>query len=510
MSFLLGIDIGTSGTKTVLFDEKGNTIASATEEYPLYQPNVGWAEQDPEDWWNATCVTIKAVISKSGVNPQDIKGVGLSGQMHGAVLLDSENRILRKAIIWCDQRSAAECEEITAKIGKERLIEITANPALTGFTASKILWVRNHEPKVYEKVRKILLPKDYVRFRLTGEFATEVSDASGMQLMNIPERSWSSEVLEKLEIDKSYLADLYESQEVSGKVNRQAAELTGLAEDTPVVGGAGDQAAGAVGNGIVKPGVISSTIGTSGVVFAYSAKVSIDPKGRVHTFCHAIPGTWHVMGVTQGAGLSLKWFRDNFCNEEKRVAELMNIDPYILMDTEAEKVDAGCNGLIYLPYMMGERTPHLDPNARGVFFGLSAKHGKQDMLRAIMEGVTYSLRDCLEIIKEMEIPVSEVRASGGGGKSKLWRQMQADVFNTDIATINSSEGPALGVALLAGVGTGVYDNVAQACEAAIEVKSIQKADNNMYEKYDKFYKIYRQLYNSLKQDFKDLASIVNA
>jgi len=510
MSFLLGIDIGTSGTKTVLFDERGNTIASATEEYPLYQPNVGWAEQDPEDWWNATCVTIKAVITKSGVNPKDIKGVGLSGQMHGAVLLDSENKVLRKAIIWCDQRSAAECEEITAKIGKERLIEITANPALTGFTASKILWVRNHEPEIYEKVRKILLPKDYVRFRLTGEFATEVSDASGMQLMNIPERSWSSEVLEKLEIEKSYLADLYESQVVSGKVHRQASELTGLAEGTPVVGGAGDQAAGAVGNGIVKPGVISSTIGTSGVVFAYSAKVSIDPKGRVHTFCHAIPDTWHVMGVTQGAGLSLKWFRDNFCIEEKRVAELMDIDPYVLMDKEAENVDAGCNGLIYLPYMMGERTPHLDPNARGVFFGLSAKHGKQDMLRAIMEGVTYSLRDCLEIIKEMDIPVSEVRASGGGGKSKLWRQMQADVFNKDIATINSSEGPALGVALLAGVGTGVYDSVAQACEAAIEVKSIQKADSNMYEKYNKFYQIYKQLYNSLKQDFKDLASIVNA
>jgi len=509
MSYLLGIDIGTSGTKTVLFDEKGNTIASATEEYPLYQPNVGWAEQDPEDWWNATCVTIKAVISKSGVSPQDIKGVGLSGQMHGAVLLDSENRVLRKAIIWCDQRSAAECDEITSKIGKERLIEITANPALTGFTASKILWVRNHEPEIYEKVRKILLPKDYVRFRLTGEFATEVSDASGMQLMNIPERSWSSEVLEKLEIDKSFLADLYESQEVSGKVSRQAAELTGLAEGTPVVGGAGDQAAGAVGNGIVRPGVISSTIGTSGVVFAYSEKVSIDPKGRVHTFCHAIPDTWHIMGVTQGAGLSLKWFRDNFCYEEKRVAELMDIDPYVLMDKEAEQVDAGCNGLIYLPYMMGERTPHLDPDARGVFFGLSAKHGKQDMLRAIMEGVTYSLRDCLEIIKEMKVPVTEVRASGGGGKSKLWRQMQADVFNADIATINSSEGPALGVALLAGVGTGVYDSVAQACEAAIEVKSIQKSNSDMYEKYNKFYKIYRQLYNSLKQDFKDLASIVN-
>ncbi len=510
MAFLLGIDIGTSGTKTVLFDERGNTIASATEEYPLYQPNVGWAEQDPEDWWKATYMSIRAVISKSGVNPQDIKGIGLSGQMHGAVLLDAENRVLRKAIIWCDQRSAAECEEITSRVGKQRLIEITANPALTGFTASKILWVRNHEPEIYEKVRKILLPKDYVRFRLTGEFATEVSDASGMQLMNIPERCWSSEVLEKLEIDRSFLADLYESQEVTGKITRQAAELTGLAEGTPVVGGAGDQAAGAVGNGIVKPGVISSTIGTSGVVFAYSEKVNIDPLGRVHTFCHAIPDTWHIMGVTQGAGLSLKWFRDNFCVEEKRVAELMDIDPYVLMDKEAEKVEAGCSGLIYLPYMMGERTPHLDPDARGVFFGLSAKHGKQDMLRAIMEGVTYSLRDCLEIIKEMNIPVTEVRASGGGGKSKLWRQMQADVFNADIATINSSEGPALGVALLAGVGTGVYDNVVQACEAAIKVTGIQKADKDMHEKYNKFYKIYRQLYNSLKQDFKDLASIVNA
>lgn len=508
MSFLLGIDIGTSGTKTVLFDEKGNTIASSTEEYPLFQPNIGWAEQDPEDWWKATWMTIKSVISKSGVSPQDIKGIGLSGQMHGAVLLDRESRVLRKAIIWADQRSALECDEITSAIGKERLIEITANPALTGFTASKILWVRKHEPEIYEKINKILLPKDYIRFRLTGEFATEVSDASGMQFMNIPERNWSGEVLEKLGIERSFLADLYESQEVSGKVNRRAAEQTGLAEGTPVVGGAGDQAAGAVGNGIVRSGVISSTIGTSGVVFAYSEEVSIDPKGRVHTFCHAIPNTWHIMGVTQGAGLSLKWFRDNFCIEEKRVAELMDVDPYVIMDREAEKVEAGCGGLIYLPYMMGERTPHLDPNARGVFFGLSAKHGKQDMSRAIMEGVTYSLRDCLEIIKEMKVPISEVRASGGGGKSKLWRKMQADVFNTDIATINSGEGPALGVALLAGVGAGIYDSVTQACEAAIKVKNIESADSDMNKKYNEFYKIYRQLYKSLKQDFTELASIM--
>lgn len=508
MAFLLGIDIGTSGTKTVLFDESGSTIASALGEYPLYQPNIGWAEQDPEDWWKATYITIKEVLQKSGIKPCDIKGIGLSGQMHGAVLLDKEYNALRKAIIWCDQRSSAECDQITSLIGKERLIEITANPALTGFTASKVMWVKNKEPEIFEKIKKILLPKDYIRFRLTGEFATEVSDASGMQFMDIPARKWSSEVLGKLGIDRSLLGELYESQEVSGKLSRYAAEMTGLLEGTPVVGGAGDQAAGAVGNGIVRPGVISSTIGTSGVVFAYAEKVSIDPKGRVHTFCHAVPNTWHIMGVTQGAGLSLKWFRDNFCIEEKRTADLMKIDPYVLLDDEAAKVDAGCSGLIFLPYMMGERTPHLDPNAKGVFFGLSAKHEKPDMLRAIMEGVVFSLKDCLEIIKEMGVDVSEVRASGGGGKSKLWRQMQADVFGTDITTINSSEGPALGVALLAGVGVGVYDSVPQACEATIKVKSLQKADKALNSKYGKSYSIYKQLYNSLKQDFKDLAGIL--
>jgi len=301
LPFLLGIDIGTSGTKTVLFDEYGNTVASALEEYPLYQPNVGWAEQDPEDWWRATYLTINKVLSKSGVAASEVKGVGLSGQMHGAVLLDKDNNVIRRSLIWCDQRSFAECDQITSLIGKERLIEITANPALTGFTASKILWVKNNEPENFAKVKKILLPKDYIRFRLTGEFATEVSDASGMQLMDIPKRQWSDEVLGKLGIERSMLGDLYESQEVSGKVHKAAAELTGLTEGTPVVGGAGDQAAGAIGNGIVRPGVVSSTIGTSGVVFAFSEKVSIDPKGRVHTFCHAVPNTWQTMGVTHGA-----------------------------------------------------------------------------------------------------------------------------------------------------------------------------------------------------------------
>ncbi|HOV26169.1 MAG TPA: xylulokinase [Pseudobacteroides sp.] len=508
MSFLLGIDIGTSGTKTVLFDEMGNTIASSVGEYPLYQPNIGWAEQDPEDWWKATCNTIKEVIYKSGVDASEIKGVGLSGQMHGAVLLDKDYNVLRKSIIWCDQRSSAECNEITSLIGKERLIEITANPALTGFTASKILWVKNNEPDVYSKVAKILLPKDYIRFKLTGEFATEVSDASGMQLMDIPGRKWSDEVLDKLGIEKSMLGKLYESQEVTGKVNKEASSLTGLKEGTIVVGGAGDQAAGAIGNGIVKPGVVSSTIGTSGVVFAFSENVSIDPKGRVHTFCHAVPNTWHIMGVTQGAGLSLKWFRDNFCIEEIRTAELMKVDPYMLMDKEAEKVAAGCSGLIYLPYLMGERTPHLDPNAKGVFFGLSAKHEKPDMIRAVMEGVVYSLKDCLEIIKEMGVNVSEVRASGGGGKSPLWRQMQADIFGTEITTINSSEGPALGVAILAGVGAGIYSSVMEACDKVISVKTKQQADMALNSKYNKYYEIYKHLYTSLKTDFADVSSIL--
>lgn len=506
MAFLLGIDIGTSGTKTVLFDEAGNTVASALSEYPLYQINIGWAEQDTEDWWKATFTTIKEVLTKSGIDASGIKGVGLSGQMHGAVLLDKDFKVLRNAIIWCDQRSSLECEQITSIIGRERLIEITANPALTGFTASKVLWVKNNEPQVFDKIKKILLPKDYIRFKLTGEFATEVSDASGMQFMDIPKRKWSSEVLDKLGIDKSFLGEMYESQEVSGKVNSYASDLTGLKIGTPVVGGAGDQAAGAVGNGIVRSGVISSTIGTSGVVFAFSENVSIDPRGRVHTFCHAVPNTWHIMGVTQGAGLSLKWFRDNFCTEEKRVAELMKVDPYVLMDQEAEKVPAGCNGLVYLPYMMGERTPHLDPNAKGVFFGLSAKHEKQDMTRAVMEGVVYSLKDCLEIIKEMGVDISEVRASGGGGKSKLWRQMQADVFGTEITTINSSEGPALGVAILAGVGTGVYNSVSEACDSVIKVKTRQSADMTLNNRYSKFYGIYTQLYKSLKQDFTDLTS----
>ncbi len=502
MKYLLGIDIGTSGTKTVLFDRGGNPISSSTAEYSLYQPEIGWAEQDPQDWWNAVCITINQVIKDSNINTEYISGIGLSGQMHGLVMLDGDGNVLRKSIIWCDQRTAKECVEITEKVGEKRLIDITANPALTGFTASKILWVRNNEPEIYEKCRKILLPKDYIRYMLTGEFATEVSDASGMQLLDIKNRCWSKEVLNALDIPIEYLGDVHESIVVSGKVHKKAAEVTGLKENTPVVGGAGDQAAGAIGNGIIKSGQISSTIGTSGVVFAHLDEPIIDEKGRVHTFCHAVPGAWHMMGVTQGAGLSLKWFRDNFCTNEIEVAKGMGIDPYVLMTKEAEKVPAGSRGLIYLPYLMGERTPHLNPKAKGVFFGLSAAHTKNEMLRAVIEGVSYSLLDCMEIIKDTGMNPTNVMVSGGGGKSELWRQILTDMFNCKVSTNKSSEGPALGVALLAGVGTGVYKDIHEACSIAISENSVQfpKEENSLV--YKRYYEIYKKIYNDLKGTFE--------
>lgn len=507
MAYLIGVDLGTSGTKTVLFNENGDVIASKTIEYPLYQPQNGWAEQDPLDWWHAAVGSMKAVVEKSGVNPSEIKGIGISGQMHGLVMLDKAGNVLRKSIIWCDQRTAKECVEITEKVGAKRLIEITANPALTGFTASKILWVRNNEPEVYDKCAHILLPKDYVRYMLTGEFATEVSDASGMQLLDVPNRCWSEEVLSKLGIDKSLLAKVYESPEVTGKLTKQAAELTGLAENTPVVGGAGDNAAAAVGTGTVEDGIAFTTIGTSGVVFAHTSKLSIDPKGRVHTFCCAVPGAWHVMGVTQGAGLSLKWFRDNFCHEEMITASGMGKDPYYLMDKQAERIPIGCDRLLYLPYLMGERTPHLDPDCRGAFFGLSAMHTRQHLLRAVMEGVTYSQRDSVEVLRGMGVQIKDMLACGGGGSSPLWRQMLADVYGCPVKTVVSKEGPALGVAILAGTGVGIYKSVQEGCRAVIRTNPPQNPIPENSVQYEKYYKIYDELYPALKNCYKDLANI---
>ncbi len=507
MKYVLGIDLGTSGTKTVLFDQEGKAQASCTVEYPMYQPHNGWAEQDPMDWYNASVTTIRTVLEKSGVNPRDVVALGISGQMHGLVMLDEKGAVLRRSIIWCDQRTAKECDEIHAKVGKARLIEITANPALTGFTLSKLLWVRNNEPENYKKCAHILLPKDFVRYMLTGDFATEVSDASGMQMLDVPKRCWSEELLKTLDIDRSLLAKVYESPEVTGHISDEAAKLTGLSPDTLVVGGAGDNAAAAVGTGVVEDGKAFTTIGTSGVVFAHTDKLAIDPKGRVHTFCCAVPGAWHVMGVTQGAGLSLKWFRDTFCGAEKDAAALLGVDPYELLNKEAALSPIGANKLLYAPYLMGERTPHLDADCRGMFFGLSAMHTRRDLLRAVMEGVTYSLADCLGVLREMGVEPAEMLACGGGGRSPLWRQMLADVFGGPAATDIYTEGPALGVAILAGVGAGLYKSVPEACRAMIRQNPAQQPIPENVPVYAKFYEAYKGLYPANREMFKALAAL---
>ncbi len=507
MKYLLGIDLGTSGTKTVLFDQEGKGICSATVEYPMYQPQNGWAEQDPKDWYNAAVSTIKTVLGKSGVDKKDVVSMGISGQMHGLVMLDKDNEVIRPSIIWCDQRTAKECEEITEKVGYENMIRITANPALTGFTLSKLMWVRKHEPENYAKCCHILLPKDYVRFMLTGDFATEVSDASGMQMLDVPNRCWSDELLGILDIDKKLLPKVYESCEVTGHISAEAAAVTGLSEETLVVGGAGDNAAAAVGTGVVVDGKAFTTIGTSGVVFAHTDKLAIDPKGRVHTFCCAVPGAWHVMGVTQAAGLSLKWFRDNFCGAEMVTAKAMDVDVYELTNQEAAKSPIGANKLIYAPYLMGERTPHLDSDCRGMFFGLSGMHTRRDLLRAVMEGVTYSLNDCLGVLGEMGVAPETMLACGGGGKSKLWRQMLADVMNCPVATTVNTEGPALGVAILAGVGAGLYKSVQEACKVMIHENPPQDPIPENVPKYAAVYKVFHQLYAANKDLFKELGQL---
>lgn len=492
MKYLIGVDIGTSGTKSVLFDTDGNVIASALEEYPMYQPQNGWAEQDPKDWWNAVCKTLKEITESA--KDGEICGIGLSGQMHGLVMLDGNGDVIRNSIIWCDGRTTEECKEIEEIIGHDRLIEITANPALEGFTASKIMWVKKHEPENYKKCRHILLPKDYIRYMLTGEFATEVSDASGMQLMDIKNRSWSAEVCKKLDIDMSLLAKMYESPDVTGYVTETAAVLTGVGTGVPVVGGAGDNAAAAIGTGVCADGKSFMTIGTSGVVFAHMENPVIDKKGRVHTFCCAVPGAWHVMGVTQAAGLSLNWFKNNIAQEFT----------YKELDELAENIPIGADKLIYMPYLMGERTPVLDTDARGVFLGLSAMHTKAHLTRAVMEGVSYSMRDCLEVLKEMGVETSHMAICGGGAKSKFWRSMIADTVNIPVRVMESSEGPALGVAILAGCGAGIYKSVADGCERVVRAKSVTNPNKENIDKYTKYYNVYKSVYPQLKNIYKEL------
>ncbi len=502
MEYLMGIDVGTSGVKSVIIDENGTVVSSGTEEYPLSTPKPGWAEQNPEDWHAAAVRCIKNTVLKSGVNTADINGIGLTGQMHGSVFLDRENRVIRPAILWCDQRTDKECSEITEAVGKKRVFEITCNPVLTGFQAPKIIWLRNNESELYKRTAKVLLPKDYMRFILTGEFATDVSDASGTSLFDVPNRRWSDEILEKLNLPKELLPECFESPEITGRVTKEAAQATGLKEGTPVVAGAGDQAAGGVGSGIVEEGLVSVSVGTSGVVFAHSEKVFVDPKGRLHTFCHAVPGRWHLMGVMLSAGGSFRWLRDTCFHGEKNAYEVMT--------SLAENVIPGSEGLIFLPYLTGERCPYPDPDARGVFFGLSLKHKKKHLVRAVMEGVAFGLKDSVRIMKEIGVPAGErFRISGGGGKSILWRRMMADIFNGRTVTLSSEEGPSYGAAVLAGAGTGIYKDVVSACRRMIKEneKSLSVPDAGNTAEYEKFYNLYNGLYAALEEQFDNLAKI---
>lgn len=506
MGIVFGLDVGTSGTKAIAMDEAGKLLASATVEYPLHSPKPGWAEQDPADWKRAAFEALSTLAAQ--VNAKEVKGLGLTGQMHGSVFLDARNRVLRPAILWCDQRTAKQCDDITAKVGDQRLLEMVSNPALTGFTAPKILWLRDNEPHVYEKLKTVLLPKDYIRFELTGEFATDVADASGTLLFDVKNRCWHKELLSLLEIDSSFMPPSFEGPEVTGKLSADAAAKTGLPAGIPVVAGGGDQAAGGVGCGIVRTGVISSTLGTSGVTFAFADKVSMDPKGRVHTFCHAVPGKWHVMGVMLSAGGSLQWFRNTLCAAERAVAAETGRDPYEYITAAAAQAPVGSEGLLFLPYLAGERTPHKDPFARGAFIGLSLRHTKAYMARAVLEGVAYGMRDSLEIIREMGVPAAEIRASGGGARSVLWRQIMADTHQVPFSTINVDEGPSYGAAILAGVATGMYASIEQACDAIIRVVDECPINEANAAVYDRWFPEYQAAYRALAPDFKRAAGLV--
>ncbi|HWB86771.1 MAG TPA: xylulokinase [Bryobacteraceae bacterium] len=494
----MGIDIGTGGSRALLVDEKGRVRAGFTaphEEMRMEKPL--WAEQRPEDWWDAAQQAVRGALAQAGISGKQVKGIGLSGQMHGLVILDEACRVIRPSLIWCDQRSQAQVDAINAKLGRENILKYIANPVLTGFTLPKLLWVRDHEAANFARVRKMLLPKDYVRFRLTGDFASEVSDASGTAVFDVVNRRWSHEMMDGLGLDRAILPRCYESSDVTGTISAEAAERTGLQAGTPVVGGGGDQAASAVGNGIVEAGIVSCTLGTSGVVFAHMEEVAYDPAGRVHTFCHAVRGKWHVMGVTQGAGLSLQWFRNQFAPGTE----------YNTLSAEAEKSPAGAQGLFWLPYLMGERTPHLDATARGGWIGLTAKHSRADLIRALIEGVCYSQRDCLDVIEGLGIEAQSVRASGGGATSAFWRRLLAEILNKRVVTLETQEGSAYGAALLALVGTGEYGSTPEVCREAIRETDSVTPSVDGAKFYARGHEVYRDLYPALKPIYGEIAAL---
>lgn len=509
MSIVLGLDVGTSGTKAVAVNAQGEVIASALVEYPLLSPKPNWAEQDPAEWKKAAFEALTQLAHDPAVAPAEVKALGLTGQMHGSVFLDADKKVLRNALLWCDQRTTAQCDYINEKVGEDRLIEMVCNPALTGFTAPKILWLRDNEPEIYERVATVLLPKDYIRYELTGEFATDVADASGTLLFDVKHRTWHDELMGMLDIPRSFMPKSFEGPEVTGELTTAAAEATGLPAGIPVIAGGGDQAAGGIGCGIVRTGVISAALGTSGVVFAFADDVTLDPQGRVHTFCHSVPGKWHVMGVMLSAGGSLRWYRDVFCQEEIAQGKASGRDPYEFITEAAATIEPGAEGLTFLPYLTGERTPHKDPYAKGAFIGLSLRHTKAHMARAVLEGVAFGMRDSLDIVREMGVPVHEVRASGGGARSSVWRQIQADINQAPLVTINVDEGPAYGAALLGTVAAGMHASVEEACDATIRVVDTCEANTANKDTYDQWLEVYRDSYTSLAPGFRKSANFLN-
>ena len=493
----LGIDVSTTGAKALLVDETGAVVSSATTALSLQTPRPLWSEQDPHEWWSATVASVGKALADAGASGGEVAAVGLTGQMHGLVLLDAKREVLRPAILWNDQRTGAECEEIERRFGREALVRECGNVALTGFTAPKILWVRKHEPKVYAKVRSVLLPKDYVRLRLTGELAMDKADGSGTILFDLRARGWSKKLADALEIPSDWLPPTFEGPEVTGRVTAPAAEATGLAAGTPVMAGGGDQSAGAVGAGAVRPGVVSLTLGTSGVVFATTDSPLVEPEGRLHAFCHAVPGRWHFMGVTLSAAGSLQWYHDTLTPGE-------TFDAIV---REAEAAPAGAEGLLFLPYLSGERTPHPDPLARGGFVGLTLRHQRTHLTRAVLEGVAFSMKDCFALLQGAGLgAVSEVRIAGGGAKGALWRRIVASVLGLPMVTVTSAEGAAYGAALLGAVGAGAWPSVEAACDATIAVTGRDEPVAEWAEAYDALYPRYRELYPALKPTFAALAS----
>jgi xylulokinase len=495
---VLGIDVGTGGTRAVVVGERGHVVASATEEHePFASTQIGWAEQRPEDWWRATGIAVRKALETAKLSGEAVACVGFSGQMHGAVMLDARDQVVRPALIWCDVRTDPQCQELTKSIGASKLIQLTCNPALPNFTLTKLLWVRENEPENWRKVRSVMLPKDYVRFRLTGQRAIDMADASGTLMLDVAHRAWSREMLAATGIEEGLLPSLYESPAVCAQVSAEGAAATGLKVGTPVVAGAGDQAAGATGMGIVAAGAVSATIGTSGVVFAATDRPALDAKGRLHTFCHAIPGRWHVMGVTQAAGLSLRWIRDQLGAgaDDGR-------DPYERLTEEAARARPGSDGLLWTPYLMGERTPHLDPKARGALVGLTASHTRAHVIRAVLEGVAMSLRDSFTLFEEMNVPVTRIRLGGGGARSRLWRQIQADVYGREVEVLAADEGAAHGAALLAGVGAGLWPSVDAACAAAVHVAERIEPQPAAVEAMNVNYAAFRRVYAATRSVFE--------